>query len=725
MKFMTIYSSRAFITLCVMMMQMSSLLAQDTLTSAKSDTLQEVTVKSKKQLIEINKGKIVLNLQNSALTSGVSAFDALKKLPGITIGQDDNILLRGTSGINVMIDGKMTYLSGKQLTIMLQGMSAENLSKIELLTAPSAEFDAAGNAGIINIVTKKRNVLGYAIDLRSGISKGRYYMMNENITASLNTKKWSLYGSLDYNTPHRVMTGKSGNTVAQNGEKFWIDRTVENIFKVKYYTYRVGADWQAGRRHLLSLHYNGYFDDFKAGKFSSLKMYRPDRTVYSDIQTQNNIVEPYHYDAANFSYKFDIDTSGKKITTEAHYISYRNLSDGLMISHTSNGGGNPAGISTLRQHQPGFITIRSIKSDIDLPYKHFSLKAGVKYAITSNDNAYRFDSLIAGEFIQAETMSNHFKYKEKIFAAYTSISRRFNKTTVEGGLRLENTYAKGYTVKQDLNNTWKYTNLFPSLSIDHTINENNKVNLSVSRRINRPSYGDLNPVRWYNDQYFYYSGNPVLQPEMAWLFSTTYTLHSKYIFTATYGLRDNYLGRQLVVDPSTGSIKSQTANFNNAKRIDLDMSVPLTLTSFWDLQLSTGLNYTTYPISISTGLRHLSQWAVNAQLQQQVQLPYDIQLQVSGFFYSPELMGIYQTANVVSMEAGIKKSFLKNNLVLQLTGSDLLRTNRYKARSQTDITDYHYNDRRDSRRIAFSIRYHLGGKLLNKKGSTIEEQGRL
>lgn len=709
----------------MMLLQVSFLTAQDTIANSRTDTLQEIIVKGKKQLIEISKGKIVLNLQNSTLTSGVSVFDALKKLPGISIGQDDNILLRGTSGINVMIDGKMTYLSGKQLATFLQGMSAEDLSKIELLTAPSAEFDAAGNAGIINIVTKKRNAPGYAIDFRSGISKGRYWMVNENITASLNTKKWSLYGSLDYNTPHRVMTGKSGNTIIENDEKMLIDRTTENIFKIKYYTYRIGADWQAGRKHVLSLHYNGYFDDFVAAKSSSLKMYYPNGTLHSDIQTKNDIVEPYHYDAGNFSYKFDIDTSGKKITTDAHYISYRNLSDGLMTSNTSNGGGNPSAINTLRQHQPGFITIKSIKADIDLPYKSFSLKAGLKYSITSNDNAYRFDSLVAGDFVEAETMSNHFKYEEKIFAVYTSALRKFNTTTVEAGLRFEDTYAKGFTVKQDLNNTWKYTRLFPSLSVDHPINTNNKINFSVSRRINRPSYYDLNPVRWYNDRYFYYSGNPELQPEMAWLFSTAYTLRSKYILTATYGLRDNYMGRQLVVDPSNGSIKSQSANFNNAKRFDLNMSVPVNIMSFWDLQMSAGLNYTTYPISITGGIKQLSLWAGNIQLQQQIRLPCDLQLQVSGFLYSPELMGMYKTATVFFMDAGIKKSFLKNNLVLQLTGSDLFRTNRYKAMSQTDITDYHYYDRPDSRRVAFSIRYHIGGKLLNKKGNTIEEQERL
>lgn len=700
--------------------------AQDTLAVKKADTLQGITVRSQKQLIEINKGRIVLNLQNSALTSGVSAFDALKKLPGITIGQDDNIFLRGTSGINVLIDGKMTYLSGKELTSLLQGMSAENLSKIELLTAPPAEFDAAGNAGIINIVTKKRNAPGYAVDLRSAVSKGRFWMVNENITASLHTGKWNLYGSLDYNTPHRVMTGKSGNTVTVNGEKLQIDRMVENIFKINYYTYRAGADWQAGRRHLLSFHYNGYFDDFKADKSSQLRLYYPTGAMHSAIRTQNDITEPYHYDAANFSYKFDIDTSGKKLTTDAHYISYRNLSDGLMTSQQSDGRGNPAGTSdVLRSHQPGFIRIRSIKADLDLPYKGFALKAGAKFAVATNDNVYRFDSLLAGIFTEAASMSNHFKYEERIIAAYASVSRKFSKTAVEAGLRVENTFAKGYTVKQDLRNTWEYTRLFPSLSIDHPINDKNRITLSASRRINRPSYGDLNPVRWYNDQYFYYAGNPQLLPEMAWLLSTAYTLQNKYILTATYGLRNNYIGRQLVVDPATGSIKSQSANFNNAKRFDLDVSAPVSLAPYWDLQFSAGLNHTRYPVSVKNGFRELSKWAGNWRLQQQVRLPYAIMAELSCFFYSGELLGIYETSNAFYIDAGIKKSFFSNKLTVQFTGSDLLRTNRYKAVSKTDITDYRYLDRPDSRRIGLSVRYHIGGKLLHKKASIIEEQERL
>lgn len=720
-----IYFSSAFICILMIMVKPSSF-AQDTLATRKVDSLQEVIVKGKKQLIEINKGKIVMNVQNSALTSGASALDLLKKLPGVSLGQDDDISLRGTNGVNILVDGKMTYLSGKQLSAMLQGMNAENISKMELLTAPTAEFDAAGNAGIINIVTKRKNTLGYAIDVRSSVSKGKYWMVNENITASITTPRLNLFGSFDYNRPRKVLTGKSGNTIDENGQKLWLSRENENTVKIDYYTYRLGLDWKISSKHTLTLDYNGYLDDYKMYKYSALKKFNPGKTHHSGIRSNNQIIEPYYYDAGNVSYKLDIDSLGKRITADAHYISYRNLSDGTMNTDVLDAYGNSTGIFySLKFHQPGFIKIKSIKTDIELPLGFAFIKSGLKYAIVSNDNAYRFDSLQAGNYVEAQSMSNHFKYNESITAAYFSLSKKINKTAIDAGFRLENTYAKGYTIKEGFKNTWSYTRLFPSLSIDREVDNDNKINFSISRRIERPSYSDLNPVRWYTDQYFYYSGNPALVPEMAWLFSSAYTFKSKYILTATYGVRNNYITHQLVVDSVTNAIKSQSANFKHVKRFDLELSVPFTIAFFWNVQLTSGLNYTTYPISKTSGFVNISQWAGNVQLQQQLKLPYEIQFEISTFFSSNELSGIYKKGKFFYADAGLRKSFLNKNMLVQISFSDFFRTNRYIGYSQTDITDYFYNDRFDSRRIGLTIRYHIGGKLINKKGNRIEEQERL
>lgn len=725
MRLNKLYFVSVFVSLLIIVTK-NNLFAQDTVAARNVDSLQEVIVKGKKQLIEISKGKVVMNVQNSALTSGASALDLLKKLPGVSLGQDDDISLRGTNGVNIMMDGKMTYLSGKQLSVMLQGMSAETISKIELITAPTAEFDAAGNAGIINIVTKKKNTLGYAIDVRSGISKGKYWIVNENVTASINTSMLNVFGSFDYNRPRKVFTGKSGNTIWENGENLWLSRENENTTKIDYYTYRLGFDWKIYPGHTLTLDYNGYLDDFKMYKYSALQKLDQNKTIHSGIRSANEIIEPYYYDAGNMSYKFDIDSLGKRVTVDAHYISYRNLSDGIMNTEILDESGNNTGILySLKLNQPGYIKIKSVKTDINLPIGLGFLKAGLKYAAVSNDNAYRFDSLQSGNYVEAQSMSNHFKYDESIAAAYFSISKRINQTNINAGLRLENTYAEGYTIKEGFHNKWSYTRLFPSLSADHEIDNANKINISLSRRIERPSYSDLNPVRWYNDPYFYYSGNPELVPEMAWLFSSAYTFRRKYILTTTYGLRNNYITRQLVVDPATNAIKSQSANFKNMKRFDLTLSAPFDIASFWNIQVTSGINYTTYPVFKTSGFANLSQWACNVQLQQQVELPYEIQFDISSSYYSNELLGIYKQGQFFYADAGLRKSFLNKKMVIQVSFIDFLHTNRYVGTSQTDVTDYRYHDRFDSRRIGLTIRYHIGGELINKKGNRIEEQERL
>ena len=689
-------------------------------------SLQEVVIQAQKERLEIDKDKIVMNIQNSALTSGKSAFDLMKQLPGVSVGQEDQILLRGSTGINVMIDGKMNYLTGKQLSTLLKGMSTENINKIELSTAPAAEFDAAGNAGIINIVTKRNTKPGYAVDFRSGVSKGRYWMVNENITASLNTRKWNLYGSLDYNTPHQVQTSKSGNSIVEAGENLELQRTNESTYKIKFYTYRLGADWQLLPKHQLSAFYHGYFDDFKSTNYSRQNRYTiNEENLYSFSRSLNALTEPYHYDAANLSYKYDIDSLGKKITADAHYISYRNFSDGLLTSEQFDVNSKPTGVTNaLRSHQPGFVNIISTKTDMELPYKSFTLKAGLKYAVVTNDNTFRFDSLQAGNYTEVESMSNHFKYTEHIGAAYISFGKKINRTNIDAGLRTEYTQADGYTIKHDIKNKWSYTKLFPTLSVDHEINADNKVNFSISRRINRPTYTTLNPVRWYVDPYFYYSGNPELVPEMAWLFSSAYTFKYKYVLTGSYNHRNNYLTRQLIMDDQ-GVLKSQSANFRNMQRFDILLSAPVTISSFWDIQFTTGVNYTTYPIFQTDGFNAASKWAANMQVQQQLELPAGFQLEVSSFYYSNELWGVYMRDNAFYSDAGIKKSFMNDDLTIQFSFSDFLKTNRFKGQSLTDVTNYHYLDRPDSHRFGLSVRYHIGGKLINKKGNRIEEQDRL
>lgn len=687
--------------------------------------LQEAVIVSKKDVFETDKGKLIFNVQHSALVTGQTALDMLKKLPGVSVGQNDEILFRGSSGINVMIDGKMTYLSGSQLANFLKGMSAEDINRIELLMTPPAEFDAAGNTGIINIVPKKSLKKGYAVDLRSSVSKGKYWMTNQNISASLRTKKVNIYSSLDYNTPHSYSQNKSGNTYSDNGNTLQLSRNNDWSYKVKYYTWRMEADWQFLPKHTVEIGYHGYFDDFKSFSNSTLNSRDASGNQKSYMLSLNKIIEPYHYDAVSMNYKFDIDTLGKKITADANYTSYRNFSDGILSNQNYTANSHILNEYVQKSHQPGFVQILSAKADADLPFKKIILKTGVKYAEVTNDNQYRFDSLQSGNYVEIEEISNHFKYKERIAATYFSASKKIKKTNIEAGLRMEYTNADGYTVKQGVANKWEYIELFPSLGIGQVIDDHNKLDFSFSRRINRPSYTELNPVRWYSDPYFYYSGNPNLIPELAWIYSLTYSLKSRYIFSIAYNQGVHYINRRLTIDDNGAAIKSQSDNFGSRKRFDFTVSSPFKPVKFWDIQLFAGVNYTAYPISLMSGEKHLSLWAVTSTLQQDFSLPKDLTISLAAYFFSSELRGIYITRPTGFLNFGLKRSFLYKRFIVQLSVSDVFNTNRYKASSQSDVTDYYYNDKPYSRVTGLSLKYHLGGELIKVNRKKTEEQERL
>lgn len=689
-------------------------------------TLKEVTVTAEKKRLEVSGAKIVLNVQNSPLYAGASALDVLKTLPGITIGQDDNIALRGSSGVNVMLDGKMTFVSGKELAQLLRGTSAENISKIELLTAPPAEFDASGNAGIINIVTKKNQRKGYAVDVRSAISKGHYWMVNENITASLRTRQFSFNGSLDFNTPHRFNRVSSGNTIRENDADILIRRQYDVAYKIKFYTYRVGVEWQPSPRHQLMAGYSGYKDDFKALKFSEITKYDLDKHPLSVLRSTVSIIEPYYYDAVNLGYQFDIDPDGKKLTADAHYIAYRNYSDNFMSSVDFTPDGSAMGEEqALRISQPGFIKIQSYKIDGEFPFKFLHLKTGLKYSRVTNDNKYDFDSLIRHQFEPAASLSDHFQYKEEITAAYATASKKVKQTTFVAGLRVEHTSANGYTVKQTVNNQWEYAKLFPSFSIDHLFNENNRINIAASRRIERPTYASLNPVRWYNDPYFFYSGNADLRPEMGWLFATTYTWKQLYILSINYSRRTDFLSRELIPDPATNALISRMTNFSRLDRVDVQLSVPWECSHWWKVQGNAGIYYMAYPISQLPTVNKLSRWAGNVQLQHQLQLPGKVSMEVAMNWYSTALMGIYKKNGYFFTDLGCKRSFFGNKLDARFSLSDVFGTNHYKAFSLSNHTDYFFHDRPDNRRVGLSLTWHFGGKLQTSQARRIEEQDRL
>ncbi|GAA5219496.1 outer membrane beta-barrel family protein [Membranihabitans marinus] len=689
-------------------------------------TLDEVVIVFEKPEVEVDKGKITYNVADNSTNAGSSGFDLLKRIPGIVVDQSDNILFRGSNGVNVLIDGKMSYLSGSQLAIFLRGLSADDVEKIELVSNPSAAFDAEGNSGLINIVTKKQRAKGYALTLRSNVAKSKnFWRNNQNVSGSINSGKWRGFATLDYNTPHQYSEGESGNHIVENGEEISLVRKNTVPYNIYFYTWKVGGEWDISPQHQIGLGYHGYLDDFSGNKSSNVEKTRLDNSLHSRVISTYELDEPYHYDGLNIDYKYDIDTLGKILTADARYISYRNFSEGLLVGDHYDVRDELFLTNTLKIHQPGFIKIKSVQADVDLPYRGIDIKSGLKYAEASNDNNFSSEEKTENGFVIIPDRTNHFTYQEEIGAAYASLSKLLGRAEVELGLRYEYTRAKALLIDGSLDKEWEYSQFFPNLSLSYPWRDKHKINFAISRRINRPKYSSLNPVRWYSDEFFYYSGNPDLIPEIGWNFSTSYSLLNKYIFTAEYRKRSDYISQQLSFDENGVTVRSQSANFDNFDQFDFNLIAPFSAFGFWDLQFFTGLNYTEYPISEHSVEKRLKNWALSLSLQQQLEIMDHYEVDITMRYIPSGLYGVYLTDDVFYTDIGIRRSFFEDKLDVMFSVSDVFNGYYFQGKSQSSITDYHYYNKPDSRRLSLTVQYYLGGELLKAKSSRTDEERRL
>jgi len=690
----------------------STLLRKDT--TAKQ--LKLVTISSSRKNVEMKNGKLIYNVEKSAAATGSTAFDVLRRTPGVKVDQNDNLLLKGAATANVMIDGKMNYLSAHQLTNMLKGMTSDQISRIEVISTPSANYEASGNAGIINIVTRKSNRLGYAVNLSTGITLGHYVLNNQNITGNIRTQKINFFGNLGYNYRRSYREENSRQLFdTKSGTMQILDRIGFNPIQSKYYSYRAGIDLYLNKKQQLGLVYTGSKDDWKKDAVNTTYTRSGHLDLLSARESRVYSKEPYYNNAYNLNYKYSIDSTGKMLTADADYISYRNNSDGFLFSEASR----------LNYHQPSNIDIRSLKTDLVYPVGKWNLKTGLKYSAVKINNNFSYDSLQNNTSVYAASLSDHFIYKEEIAAAYFSATKEWAHTTIDAGLRLEHTNSEGNSVKTVSINKRVYTNFFPSLSVTQQLSSDHKLDFSLSRRINRPNYRDLNPARYFSDQYAYYQGNPNLVAEKAWVFSAGYTFLDKYIASLSFNGADHFISSNINTEPATGTLIRSVANFGHRDRFEAQVIVPLEVSTFWSINTSATLSYTQYPLTQMEGFNTVHQTAIDLYAGQTFRLPGKISLELLTRYTSPDLNGVYMARYYFSMDGGIKKTFLKDRLDAKFAFADLFHTGWYWGYSLSNTANFSYKNTPDSRRFSLGLSYHLGGKLSGGKPRQTDEQKRL
>jgi iron complex outermembrane recepter protein len=503
-----------------------------TLSKASGD-MKAVVVAARKPVIEVRADKMILNVEGSANAVGQDALELLRKAPGVMVDKDDNLSLSGKNGVQVYIDGRPTPLSGKDLSEYLKTIQSSSIEAIELITNPSAKYEAAGNAGIINIKLKKNKNFGTNGTVTAGYNIGIKPKYNGGISLNNRSKNLNLFGNYNYNDSRTEMRMNLPREVLDT----LFDTKSAVFMNSLSHNFKVGADYTINKRNTIGIMANGNFADMDVNNTSRTPIiYKPtmvtDRILVADNTShskRNNI-------NGNLNWRY-ADSTGHELNVDADYGAYRIKSD--QIQPNTYYDPTETNIISTRNYNmiaPTDIDIYSLKVDYEQNFKKGRLGFGGKSSIVESTNDFqRFDLFSSGKKLDT-LRSNDFVYKENINALYVNYNRQFKGFMVQFGVRMEHTHATGNSTgykwengyeEYDSTFTRDYVDFFPSAAITFNKKPMSQWNFTYSRRIDRPSYQNLNPFEFKLDEYTFQKGNTNLTPQYTNSFGVTHTYKYK------------------------------------------------------------------------------------------------------------------------------------------------------------------------------------------------------
>jgi outer membrane receptor protein involved in Fe transport len=647
-----------------------------TLKAAGGPELQEVKITTEKPLVTVKPDMTVFNVQGTVNAMGENAFNLLRKAPGVVIDNNDNVMLLGKSGVRIMIDGKPSPLSAADLANLLKSMQSDQIENIEIITNPSAKYDAEGNAGIINIRMKRDKNMGANATVNFDYSAWVNQRLNGSISGNYRAKKFNAFGSYSggvganqsFMNFYRTLGGQSftSNTI--------IERDYVN------HNFRGGLDYYINKKHTIGFLASGVLSEGTGTTESNndIRILGNDSILSTLESIGSSDFNKLNYNA-NLNYRFD-NQKGSTLNIDLDYGTFRNEN----YTYQPNTYRDPKTGQVLTERNfandaPTDIDIYTFKADYERPLWKGKLGAGVKAAWVSTRNTFDFFNETADNLVLDSSRSNTFDYLENVNAAYANYSRQMKKWGIQIGVRAEQTNSLGKldAFVATTNDTVErhYLNLFPSAGVTYNLNQLNTFRLTYSRRIDRPRYEDLNPFVQQIDELSYRVGNPFLQPQfthnMEVGYTYKYTLNASVAYSITSGFFTN------VVD-TIESIRTQMTQLNLSERRVLTgtISYPWSPFKWWSTFSNASVfNVRNLADSVNGKSIDLSRTSFTLFHQSTFNLPKEFGIQLSGFYNSPGIWGAnFRTIDFWGVEVGATKKLFKQRGLLKVGMSDIFFT---------------------------------------------------
>lgn len=635
---------------------------------SSSALLDEVTVTAARPVIKRLVDRVVFDAHNTIVSAGGSALDLLREVPGLQVGQN-SIGIIGKGGIKVYINDRETKLSGDELIDYLRSYDASQILKVEVITTPPSKYDAAGNAGIINIRLKSRPK-----DYVGGTASASY---------STGEKDNYGYGGINLNlSKGRVSSFLNGGTTQGNYEtreknyryfpqNTWNSRADYTNYMNSFYLQggvdvSLERDWTVGMQAI----YNHSAP--KPGNALSWTEVYDASTAVLDSLLYSNSDKDTGSDRLNLNFHTDKvwDDKGKKMTWDVDYLrDNRDENMGFLSKTLLPDGTEIPGTNfdyNYLQHRK--VDVVSSALDFILPFEKYKITAGAKVSFTNTRNGINYDTSDP-----TLVQDDYFRYKEQIYALYADYSREFSERfSMQLGLRMEHTRTTGISEAKDTEDKHDYTRLFPTVYLLYSPTDGHALNFSFSNRISRPSQNMVNPFPFYQNKYTYACGREDLKPSYTYNAELGYTLKNNFNVSAYYSYSDDVFFQVVDLDAETNVTSFLWENFMQTHAFGLNNSYTFR-TKWLQTYAQHGVSYRRTTSSAATTSPEEKGWAYNASLRNTFFFNEKKTLlaTLSGSYSSRQYQGIYLMSPTYSVSAGMLYRLLNNKLSLSLNVNNL------------------------------------------------------
>ena len=703
---------------------------------ASGSHLNEVVVTATKPLIEQKLDRTIVNVDAMISAAGGNALDAISKSPGVIVDMNDNISLNGKSNVLVLIDDRPTYMTGQDLAAYLRSLPAGSLDKLELISNPPARYDASGGA-VINIILKKNRAAGFNGAINIGYNQGVYGRSNDAFNINYRTPKFNLFSNLSYSLDQNYSKETFSRYFYNHGGSLNSAALQNSYYKYRAagWNGRLGMDFFTGAKTTLGFMLTGSTRP------------RTDLLSYTDSQLNGNMLldsvgKGYtggNYRARNSGINLNMlhkfDNKGTQLAADADYLHFYADGDQLSPLAVYLADGSLSGEQRQEFLLPSEIDIYSGKADFTHPFAgKGEFDAGIKSSYVTTDNQLDWFNGDGTVFIPDYNKTNHFRYAENIDAAYVNLKKEWRRWGIQAGMRIENTNASGRQFSNpaipDSSFIKTYTHLFPSVYLSYKLDStgHNTLVLSFNERIRRPGYQQLNPFRFYHDQYTYTSGNPNLLPYYDRYYELKYSYRQYIGITAGYWAGNNE--SQPLTQAAGNIFITSPYNFINNRTYSLIPYFSLDPVPWWTFRLNAVLLYMLNNGSAAGVIIRQKANVHEIEIANELRLGHDWSAEADGFFPGKQSFGQSQGDKAgYNISGGLRKSILKGQGSISLNVNDLFNTFNFGTQTIGINRVSAFSTRQtDTRWVGVAFSYRFGkaanARKRNTNGSAEDEKGR-